>query len=199
MDPRSCRYYCGGIENGMMNAAAVEMAKYYEFPVIASGFGTDTFSPSIQSGMERSLNAVLPAMAHPDILIGPGLFGGDMILNFEQIILDVETYRNTQQIKRGLKPEDFDWSKAAISQTGPGGNYLTHHSTAKNIRSGNWYIPQLGVHSSFEKWEAEKQQSLVEEARSQVDKILESHECLPFSKEVERELSQIVKSSQKVT
>jgi trimethylamine--corrinoid protein Co-methyltransferase len=60
MDPRSGRYSAGAIENGLLGAAAVEMARYYELPAEGTGGGTDHHVPGIQPGYERAMNAMLP-------------------------------------------------------------------------------------------------------------------------------------------
>ena len=80
MDPRSGRYSAGTIENGLLSAASVEMARYYGLPVEASGGGTDHYVPGIQPGYERALSSLLPVLSWPDILVGPGLLGGSMVL-----------------------------------------------------------------------------------------------------------------------
>jgi trimethylamine--corrinoid protein Co-methyltransferase len=65
MDPRSGRYSGGAVENGLLGAAATEMARYYGLPVEASGGGTDHYVPGIQPGYERALNGLLPALSCP--------------------------------------------------------------------------------------------------------------------------------------
>ena len=198
MDPRSARYFCGGIENSVMHAAATEMSRYYQLPVISSAFGTDTFEPSIQGGLERAMSMVLPSAANPDIIIGPGLFGGNMILSFDQIILDAEIFRMSRQLARGINTTEDNWLEQVISEVGSGGNYLTHPSTAKNVRSGEWHIPKIGVHCDYEVWKASKKRSLIEEARSKVVEILEKHQPIPFEDYMEKELANIVKSGMEI-
>lgn len=199
MDPRSARYFCGGIENSVMHAAAAEMSRFYQLPVISSAFGTDTFTPSIQGGLERAMSVVLPSAANPDIIIGPGLFGGNMILSFDQIILDTEIFRMSRQLAQGIDTAEDNWLEAVISEVGHGGNYLTHPSTAKKVRSDQWYIPKIGVHCDYEVWKAAEKRSLIEEARHKVDEILEKHQPIPLNENVEKELANIVKRGREVT
>ena len=51
------------------------MARYYELPVEGSGGGTDTHAPGIQSTLERAMNAMLPMLSWPDLMVGAGLLG----------------------------------------------------------------------------------------------------------------------------
>jgi len=198
MDPKTGRYFGGGAENAIMNSAAVELARFYGFPIMASGFGTDTFRPSRQAGYERALNTVMPLLEWPDILVGPGLFGGDMMLSFDQFLVDLEIYRMIKQIRKGMDCREDKWLDSIIEKVGPGGNYLMENSTLKAVRSDEWYIPQLGVHDSYENWLENGQPTLAQEARETVDHILSSHCPEALDADVERELQRIQAAAQKV-
>jgi len=198
MDPRSGRYSAGAIENGLLGAAATEMARYYGLPVEASGGGTDHYVPGIQAGYERALNALLPALTWPDILVGPGLLGGSMILSLEQLLIDVEVFRMCRQARRGIVVDEGKWLENVIGRIGPGGNFLSERSTVDGIRGGEWYVSQLGLHDTFEGWDAVGRPGLLDEARDKVDHILSTHQPLPLSEDVERELDHIQKRAQEI-
>jgi trimethylamine--corrinoid protein Co-methyltransferase len=139
---------------------------------------------------------MLPALSWPDILVGPGLLGGAMILSLEQLMIDVEVFRLYKRARQGIAVDDSKWLEEVIDQVGPGGNYLAEMSTVKGIRSGEWYVSRFGVHDTFEGWEAAGRPGLLEEAREKVEEILASHEPLPLDKEVERELDRIQKRAE---
>ena len=193
MDPRSGRYSAGAIENGLLGAASVEMARYYGLPVEASGGGTDHYVPGIQPGYERALNGLLPALSWPDILVGPGLLGGSMILCLEQLLIDVEVFRMCRRACQGIASDEDKWLEDVINRIGPGGNFLGERSTVRGIRGGEWYVSQLGWHDTFEAWEATGRPTLLQEAREKVDHILATHRPLPLDEDVERELDRIQK------
>ena len=193
MDPRSGRYSGGAIENGLLGVAATEMARFYGLPVEASGMGTDHYVPGIQAAYERALNGLLPALAWPDVLVGPGLLGGSMNLSLEQLLIDVEMFRMFRRARLGIAGDEDRWLDEVIRRVGPGGNFLGERSTADGIRSGEWYISELGLHSTFESWEAAGRPALVEEAREKVEHILATHEPLPLDEDVERELERMQK------
>jgi trimethylamine--corrinoid protein Co-methyltransferase len=196
MDPRSGRYNAGAIENGLLSAAAVEMARYYGLPAEGTGGGTNHYVPSIQAGYERAMNALLPVLSWPDLLVGPGLLGGSMILSLEQLLIDVEVFRMSKRAHQGIASDEDKWLEDVIARIGPGGGFIAEHSTVKGIRGGEWYVSQLGVHDSFEGWEAAGRPMLLEEARDKVKHILMTHKPLPFDADVERELDRIQKRAQ---
>ena len=199
MDPRSGRYSAGAIENGLMSVAAVEMARYYGLPVEASGGGTDHYVPGIQPGYERALSSLLPVLSWPDILVGPGLLGGSMILSLEQLLMDVEVFRMCKRARQGIASDEDKWLEDVIHRIGPGGSFIAERSTVKGIRGGEWVVPQLGWHDTFEAWEAAGRPTLLEEAREKVDHILATHQPLPLDEDVERELDRIQKRAQMET
>jgi trimethylamine--corrinoid protein Co-methyltransferase len=191
IDPRSGRYSAGAIEGSLLGAACTEMARYYGLPAEASGMGTDHHVPSIQAGYERAVGGMLPALSWPDILVGPGLLGGSMILSLEQLMIDVEVFRLYKRARQGITIDDDKWLEDVIDRVGPGGNFLAETSTVKGIRNGEWYVSKFGVHDTFEGWEAAGRPLLLGDAREKVSQILAMHEPLPLDHDVERELQRI--------
>jgi trimethylamine--corrinoid protein Co-methyltransferase len=193
MDPRSGRYASGAIEGGLLGAAATEMARYYGLPVEASGIGSSHHVPGIQASYERALNGLLPALAWPDILVGPGLLGGSMVLSFEQLLIDVEVFRMCKRARQGIATDEERWLEEVVGDIGPGGNFLSEASTVQGVRGGEWCVSRLGMHDTFEGWVASGRPRLLEEARQKVEEILAAHQPLPLPVEVERELDRIEK------
>jgi trimethylamine--corrinoid protein Co-methyltransferase len=196
MDPRSGRYSGGAVENGLLSAAATEMARYYGLPVEASGMGTDHHVPGIQAGYERAVNGLLAALSWPDILVGPGLLGGSMILSLEQLLIDVEVFRMCKRARHGILADEGKWLEDVLYHTGPGGDFLSEYSTVDGIRGGEWYVSKFGVHDTFEGWQATGKPTLLEEAREKVRQILAAHQPLPLDEDVERELDRIQERAQ---
>ena len=74
------------------------MGRYYGLPVETGTGGTDQYCPGAQASYERAINWVLPALAWPDILVGPGLLGGSTILSLDQMLIDVEVFRRCMRL-----------------------------------------------------------------------------------------------------
>jgi trimethylamine--corrinoid protein Co-methyltransferase len=193
MNPRTGAYNAGAIENGLISSAAIEMARYYGLPVEGTGGGTDTYAPGIQASYERALNSMIPMLSWPDLIVGSGLLGGSMILSLEQLVIDAEVFRMSKQAHRGILTNDEMWLDDVIQRVGPGGHFLGEKSTVTNMRIGEWLIPRLGVHDSQESWEMTGKKNILEEAREKVENLLSTHEPLPLSDEVEKELDKIQK------
>jgi len=197
MNPRTGSYSAGAIENGLLNSAGIEMARYYGLPVEGSYGGSDAYAPGIQASYERALNFLIPMLSWPDLIVGGGLLGGSTILGLEQLVIDAEVFRMCKQAHRGILTNDEMWLDEVIQRVGPGGHFLGEKSTVANIRSGEWLIAHLGIHDTQESWEMAGKKNVLEEAREKVENLLSTHKPLPLSDEVEKELDKIQKRANK--
>jgi len=195
MNPRTGLYSAGAIENALLSSAATEMSRYYNLPALSGGGGTDTYAPGIQAGYERAMSSVIGTMSWPDFLVGPGLLGGSMIISLEQLMIDVEMFRMSRQAHRGIPTHDEAWLDEVIQKVGPGGHFLGEKSTVKNMRSGEWLIPEFGVHDTVQSWERSGSKGVLDEAREKVDQILKTHKPLPLGDDIEKELAGILKKA----
>ncbi len=111
-------------------------------------------------------------------------------------MIDVEMFRMSRQAYRGIPTHDEAWLDEVIQKVGPGGHFLGEKSTIKNIRSGEWLIPELGVHSTEQAWNRAGRKGILDEAREKVDQILKTHKPLPLDADVQKELNLIHKKAQ---
>jgi trimethylamine--corrinoid protein Co-methyltransferase len=146
--------------------------------VEASGSSTDAFEPGAQAAYEKAAMGVMVAMGWPDILVGPGLLGGAIMLSFEQLVIDIEIFRLARQGRAGVPVDDELWLDDVLTRVGPGGTFIGEPSTRRNMREGEWLLNDFGNRDSFETWQAAGGLSTVEAARARVDEILATHEPL---------------------
>jgi trimethylamine--corrinoid protein Co-methyltransferase len=191
MDPRTGLLESGSMETSIMAAAATEMARYYGLPAEISPAGSDAHILDVQCAYERGAMALPTTLAWPDIIVGPGLLDGSMVLCLESLLIDVEIFRFARQAHRGVITDEEKWLTDTIKEVGPDGNYLFSRSTRAALRSGEWFLSDLGAHQSYERWRASGKGDFLEEARAKVDQILATHEPLPLDEEVEKELDRI--------
>jgi len=117
--------------------------------------------------------------------------GGSMVLSLEQLIIDVEVFRMSKHVARGIDTSEEAWLDDVIAKIGPGGHFLEEDSTLKAMRSGEYYHPQIGHHGPFDSWLSGGQPDLLEEAHQRVQTLLADHEPLPLPPEVDAELIRI--------
>ena len=189
MDPRSGRV-AGNAPHAALNAAGVEMARFYGLPAMGSGPSCDAFVPGIQAAYEKAIGMTLGCLAWPDILVGPGTLAEATVFSFEQTLIDVEVWRQCRKIHEGVPVGEDRWLSDVLERVGPGGQFIGETSTRRNVRS-EWLLPQLGVRDSYDAWTAAGIPDVLTEARAQVEEILDHHEPCALGDDVERGLDEL--------
>ena len=189
MEPRTGRWGGGSPEHSLLGAATTEMARFYGLPVTSSSGGTDHFVSGIQAAYERTLNWGLPVLSWPDILIGPGSLGGASTLCLEQMVIDVETYRMWRRVRNGIGAGVGETDVVgALDEVGPAGDFLSRTATRDAVRGGEFFLPGLGYHGTFDRWEATGRPDVLGQAREVARKAIDGHTPLPFADGVAEEL-----------
>ena len=189
MEPRTGRWGGGSPDFFFNVSATTEMARFYGLPATASNGGTDAFASGIQASYERTLNWVLPALSWPDILIGPGSLGGATTLCLEQMVIDVEVYRMCRRLRDGIGTGVGETDVVrALDEVGPVGDFLSRTATRDAVRGGEFYLPKLGSHGSFDRWDADGRPDVLDEAREKAHAAIASHRAVPFPDDVAAEL-----------
>jgi len=200
MEPRTGRWAGGGPEHSLLGAATTEMGRFYGLPVTASNGGTDHFVAGIQSSYERTMNWLLPVLSWPDILIGPGSLGGASTLCLETMVIDVEIYRACRRIARGLGGGVGETDVLeALDEVGPVGDFLSRPATRDAVRGGEWFMPKLGYHSTWDRFEAAGRPDILDEAREKAFGAINGHQPLPFEDGVAEALDELVKAADAAT
>jgi trimethylamine--corrinoid protein Co-methyltransferase len=168
--------------------------------VTASNGGTDHFVAGIQSSYERTINWLLPVLSWPDILIGPGSLGGASTLCLEAMVIDVEVYRACRRLARGLGGGVGELDVvAALDEVGPVGDFLSRPATRDAVRGGEWFMPRLGYHSTWDRFEAAGRPDILDEARQKAFAAINGHRPLPFADGVDAALDEIVAAAEAAT
>lgn len=200
MEPRTGRWAGGGPEHALLGAATTEMGRFYGLPVIASNGGTDHFAAGIQTAYENTLNWLLPVLSWPDLLVGPGSLGGASTLCLETMVIDVEIYRACRRLARGLGGGVGESDVvAALDEVGPLGDFLSRPATRDAVRGGEWFMPRLGWHSTWDRFVAAGRPDILDEARETVRAAISAHQPLPFDDGVAEALDELVRAAEAET
>jgi trimethylamine--corrinoid protein Co-methyltransferase len=200
MEPRTGRWAGGGPEHALLGAATTEMGRFYGLPVTASNGGTDHFVAGIQSAYERTINWLLPVLSWPDVLIGPGSLGGASTLCLEAMVIDVEVYRACRRVAKGIGGGIGEVDVVeALHDVGPVGDFLSRKATRDAVRGGEWFMPRVGWHGTWDRFEAAGRPDILDEARDMAFAAINGHQRLPFDDGVDAALDQIVREAEAVT
>ena len=192
-DMRTLDYVSGATEMGLLNAAAAQLAHYWQLPFYATGGMSDSKIPDVQSGYERALNLLPVALAGANFIHdAAGLIEFALTVAYEQYVIDNEIIGMVMRALRGIEVSEETLALEVIDKVGPGGNFLAEPHTVAHMRS-EFFFPKLSDRSNREKWLAEGGKDARQRAREIAINILATHKPLAIPGEVDKEIRSLVK------
>jgi trimethylamine--corrinoid protein Co-methyltransferase len=186
----------GGVELGIASAATVQIGHRYDLPVNVYGFSTNAHTLDIQSGYERTLNAVLPAMAGADELSGIGEMEAGVMGSYAQMVCDNEIATSVHRVLNGFSVDEDSLAVDVINKVmDTSRNFLAEQHSIKYLRAGEIMYPQLGERRTFAEWDRDGRQGLAENAQAEAERILADHEVPPLEDAQEIELENIMQAA----
>jgi trimethylamine:corrinoid methyltransferase-like protein len=80
---------------------------------------------------------------------------------------------------------------AALDEVGPAGDFLSRTETRDAVRGGEFFMPRLGYHGTFDRWEAMSRPDAIGQAREIAWKAIDGHTPLPFADGVAEEMARL--------
>ena len=193
MEPRTGLSVWGGVELGLASAGTVQVAHRYNLPVNVYGLSTNSHILDIQNGYERSLNAIMPALAGADELSGVGEMEAGVMGSFAQMVCDNEIAASVRRLRRSFSADDDALAVEVIATAMDGTrNFLGQRHTSRYMRAGEILLTRLAERRSWETWEREGRQGMAERAQSEAERLLAEHEVPPLEHYQEQELDAIM-------
>ena len=173
IDLRSMELAMGSVEMGMMNAAAVQLAKLYQLPVYASAGVSEAKKPDIQAGCEKGLTILLVGMAGADYIhLSAGMLDSGNAISYEQYVIDDEVIGMVKRVLAGIRVNKATLGFDVIKRVGSGGNYVTEDHTIEYMMD-EFFYPNPSVRLNFDIWQEAGQPDMLRRAGIQVKQILE--------------------------
>jgi len=192
-DMHTMGYTSGAVEMGLLNAAAAQLAQFWQLPFYATGGMSDSKIPDVQSGYERSLNLLPAALAGANFIHdAAGLIEFALTASYEQYVIDNEIIGMVERALRGIEVNEDTLALEVIDKVGPGGNFLAEPHTVAHMRS-EFFFPKLSDRSRREKWLAEGGKDARQRAREIAINILATHKPLPIPSHIEAKIKSGVK------
>ncbi|MEG0874502.1 MAG: trimethylamine methyltransferase family protein [Clostridiales bacterium] len=191
LDLRKATATYGCPELGMFSAAFSKLSQYYKIPHVVAGFWTDSKVSDMQSGHEKTLSGILPALAGADMIFGTGCLAAGMIGSFGQLVADNEMIAMLRHVKKGISVEDVEADLAVIEKVGPQGNYLSEEHTMKNMRTC-LAQPVLLDRNNYNDWVSSGSKTYIENAQEKAVTLLENHSVPSLSDDVKNTIAKII-------
>jgi trimethylamine--corrinoid protein Co-methyltransferase len=196
VEPRTGVSTWGGAVMSLVCAATVQIGHRYGLPVNVYGLCTNSHVMDLQSGYERTINAVVPALAGADELSGIGEIEAGVVSSLAQIVTDNEIAAGVSRLRRGISVNDDSLGVDVIATVMDGSrNFMSHRHTARHLRSGELLLPNLAYWRTWEEWEQAGREGMIERAQAEAERLLAEHKVPPLTENQEQELEEIMRQT----
>ncbi len=198
MEPRTVSSVWGGVELGLASAATVQIGHHYNLPVNVYGMSTNAHTLNLQSGFERALNSVVPALAGADELSGIGELEAGVLASLAQIVADNEIAAAVVRLRRGFSVDEDSLAVPVIASAMDGSrNFLDQIHTVRYLRAQEIMPTPLSDRRPWDLWNQDGRADMADRAQAEAERILATHEVPPLSVAQERELDRIMQAAAK--
>ena len=149
-----------------------------------------------QTGHEKTLTAMIPALAGANLIYGVGMFETGVTMDYGQLVMDNEFIGMMKYLLRGIPVSDETLAVDAIREVGIFGDFLTHDHTLKHMKTEQTF-PELLDRQVREVWQNSGGTSVHERAWEKARHILEIHQPKPLPPDVVATLRSIVTETEK--
>jgi trimethylamine--corrinoid protein Co-methyltransferase len=180
-DPRTMGYVGGSPEFGLLNAAAVQLARTHGLPNYSSAGLSDAKIPDAQAGIEKALTVLQVAQAGGNFIHhAAGMLESMLCVSYAQYVIDDDVLGVVHRTLRGIEVDERTLATDVIAGVGPDGDFLSQKHTAKNVRKETFF-PRVMDRRSRQDWEADGGQDLWKAADVRASAMLavEHETCLP--------------------
>ncbi len=170
---------------------AVEMARWLDLPNWGYAGTTDAQVIDAQAGMEAAELTFLSLATGSNLNHDIGYLDYGMTGSLELIVLTDEYLSLNRKLFAGVEVTPETLAVDVVRDVGPGGDFLAHRHTAKNVRKAQWR-PTIINRQGHVRWEEEGGLDLKEKARRKALKLLETHQPAPLPAEVAARIDALV-------
>jgi trimethylamine--corrinoid protein Co-methyltransferase len=175
IDLRTLEFTMGSVEMGIMNAAAVQLAKLHDLPIYASSGVTDAKKPGLQAGCEKMITNIAVSMAGADLIhLAAGMMDSGNSISYAQLVIDNELIAMVYRVLEGIKVNEDTLGFDVIKKVGPGGNYIMEDHTVEHMMD-EFFYPKLGVRLNYDVWEDQGKPTMVKRARDTFQSTIEEN------------------------
>jgi len=194
----------GSPECGLINAAFVQIAHYYNMPFYGTAGIIDSKVPDEQAAFESSENVLLTALAGGDFIHDAvySILETGLTACYEQFAIGYEIVNRIKRIVKGVGVTDETIALDIIRDVGVEGSYLKQRSALRHTRKyllDELWQPAISDRLPRSIWENRGSKTIMQMAREKVKEILETHKPEPLDKDVEARLEAFVREVAKLS
>jgi trimethylamine--corrinoid protein Co-methyltransferase len=176
-DMRTGNFVGGAPEFGLMNAAAAQLAHFYNIPVYNSSALTDSKVPDVQAGYEKGMTNAAAALAGTNYIHhSAGFLESMLCVAYEQYVIDDDINGAIMRMVRGIEVTDETLSVDLIDQVCRGEGHYLGTQQSLELMNTEYYYPHTADRQRRDDWAEQGELDMRERARRRAREILETHE-----------------------
>lgn len=191
MDMATAILSYGAPELVLLSAAMTDVAKWLRLPMFSTAGCSDAKVLDQQAAIESAMSVTIAALSGANLIHDVGYLESGLLGSFDMLVMSNEVIGMAKHILRGITVTPETLAVEVIEQVGPGGHFLAQEHTRQHFRAELWF-PTLIDRQMRRDWEASGKKTMADRVRAKVKDILEHHQPLPISVEIEAKLREIV-------
>jgi trimethylamine--corrinoid protein Co-methyltransferase len=171
---------------GLLNAAASQMAQFYELPIYATAGMSDAKVNDAQAGYESALTNLMVALAGGNFIHdAAGFLEFCMTASFDKLVIDNEIIGMVMRAVEGIRVDETTLAFDEIQKVGPAGHFLSSRHTRRHMRREQ-YMPMLSDRENRDIWRDEGGKDARQRATEKARSILNAEPVSLIDPEVRR-------------
>jgi trimethylamine--corrinoid protein Co-methyltransferase len=196
LDMRTGAVIQGGIERGLLGAAWCQYWRAWGIPrttIISS----DSKLPDFQCAMEKTMSAMLHAMAGSNLVSFMGCVHDELSFSPVVAIMDEEAARMMGRVFAGITVDENTLAVDVIDEVGPiPGQFLETRHTRESWKAEQ-LLPRVVDRLPFQQWELVGKPDMLGHAKERYEELRAEHRPAPLSDEQRTEIDDLINQSLK--
>jgi len=193
MDMSTITYPYSAPEMNLLIACLTDLSHYYKLPMWGTTGTSDAKVIGAQTGIELMFQSLVSGLSGADFVHDIGLMDHAKMISPELIVLTDEIIDMVRVFIEGITINDQTLALDLIDSIGPGGSYIAEGHTLEHFRS--FWMPSVIDRRQYAPNPHGKPLKHCEElVNEKTIKILETHNPLPLSEDIVKEIKKVEKS-----
>jgi trimethylamine--corrinoid protein Co-methyltransferase len=187
-DLRDMKYLAGAVEMGLLNAAASQMAQFYELPIYATAGMSDSKVNDAQSGYESAITNLMVALAGGNFIHdAAGFLEFCLTASFDKLVIDNEIIGMVMRAVEGIKVDETTLAFDEIQKVGPAGHFVSSRHTRRHMRNEQ-FMPCISDRENREVWQISGGKDARQRATETARRILANEPVSHINDDVRRRI-----------
>jgi trimethylamine--corrinoid protein Co-methyltransferase len=185
-------------ETGISSAICAQLATHLGWVSDFYGLSCTSCAMDEQTGYEKMMNALLPAMAGGTLITGFGSTASVMCCSLSQLVIDNDIMNMIYRAHRANDvTEDFLGFDALEAVVNDGETFMEQEHTIEDLKSKEIWQPEIGFDSVWADWISRGEVPLAEKAERRAQELLRLDEEDPADTDLDKEVDALLDEAKK--